>query len=438
MTHGRWTLAAIAAAAAIGAVLAGCGDGDQEGRRGDVETLPTSSCPTAIVYEGKGDPTYLIASDLPLQNPQLPQVAQMGKAIEFVLGQRDFAAGDKRVAYQACDDSTAQASAWDSARCTANANAYAANAAVIGIIGTYDSGCAQLMLPVLNGKSIAMVSPTNTYVGLTQGGPVAPGEPGKYFPSGRRTYARVIAADNVQGPALATFAKNDLKLGKVFVLDDGQRYGAGVADGFVSAASKLDLTIAGRRTWVPKAARYDALASEIKRSGADGVVIAGIVDNHGGRLLRDLRAALGTRIAILAPDGFSPVQSVVNDAGRAAEHLYVSIPGPPADRLTGRGAAFVDAFGATVGGPDKVTPEAVYAAQATEVLLDAIAASDGTRASVAEKVLATDVTDGLMGAFAIDANGDTTRGAVSILQVQDGTQATVTVVTPNPAIVPKG
>ncbi len=72
------------------------------------------------------------------------------------------------------------------------------------------------------------------------------------------------------------------------------------------------------------------------------------------------------------------------------------------------------------------------------MLLDAIEASDGTRASVAEKVLATDVTDGLMGAFAIDANGDTTRGAVSIVQVQDGTQTTVTVVTPNPTIVPKG
>ncbi len=438
MTHGRWTIAAIAAVAVIGAVLTGCGGGDREGRRGNVEALPTSSCPSSIVYKGEGDPTYLIASDLPLQNPHLPQVAQMGKAIEFVLEQRDFTAGDKRVAYQACDDSTAQAGSWDSARCSANANAYAANAAVIGIVGTYDSGCAKLVLPVLNGKTIAMVSPTNTYVGLTQGGPVAPGEPTKYFPSGRRTYARVIAADNFQGPALATFAKNDLKLRKVFVLDDGQRYGAGVAEGFVSAASKLRLAIAGRRHWVPAAARYDGLADAIKRSGADGVLIAGIVDNHGGKLLQDLRAALGTRIAILAPDGFSPVKSVVDDAGQSAERLYVSIPGPPADRLTGRGAAFVNAFGATVGGPDKVAAEAVYAAQATEVLLDAIEASDGSRASVAEKLLATNVTDGLMGAFAIDANGDTTRGAVSIVQVQNGSQTTVTVVTPDPNIVPKG
>ena len=438
MTHGRWAIAAVAAVAVTGALLTGCGGSDREGRRGNVDALPTSSCPTAIVYEGDGDPTYLIASDLPLQNPQLPQTAQMGKAIEFVLAQRDFAAGGRRVAYQACDDSTAQAASWDSARCSANANAYAANAAVIGIIGTYDSGCAKLMLPVLNTKSIAMVSPTNTDVGLTQGGPVAPGEPAKYSPSGRRTYARVIAADNVQGPALATFAKNDLKLRKVFVLDDGQRYGAGVADGFVSAAAKLRLSVAGRRQWVPAAARYDGLAATIKQSGADGVLIAGIVDNHGGKLLQDLRTALGPRVAILAPDGFSPVTSVVDNAGTAAEHLYVSIPGPPADRLTGRGAEFVAAFGETVGGSDKVTAEAVYAAQATEVLLDAIAASDGSRASVAEKLLATNVADGLRGAFAIDANGDTTRGAVTVVQVDRGAQTTVAVVTANPRIVPKG
>ena len=438
MKLGRWTLQAIAAAAAIGAVTAGCGGGNEDGRRGDVRALPESACPTPIVYEGEGDPVYLIASDLPLQNPSLPQTAQMGKAIEFILKQRGFKAGDKRVAYQACDDSTAQAGSWDSARCTANANAYAANAAVIGIIGTYDSGCAEFVIPVLNSKSIAIVSPTNTYVGLTQGGPVAPGEPGKYFPSGRRNYARVIAADNFQGPALATFARRDLKLKKVFVLNDGQRYGAGVASGFISAAARLNLTIAGSRKWVPKAAGYTPLANAIKQSGADGVLLSGIVDNHGGRLLTDLRAVLGARIAILAPDGFSPVESIVNDAGGAAEGLDVSIAGPPADRLTGRGKTFVDAFGATVGGPEKVTADAVYAAQSAEVLLDAIAASDGSRASVAESLFTTSVTDGLMGSFAIDENGDPTRAAVTIYAIRDGKRTTVTVVTPDPGIVPKG
>lgn len=438
MRHRRWALAVCAAIIVVAALVGGCGGGSDDGRRGDVEALPKSSCPGAIVYEGEGEPKYLIVSDLPLQNPLLPQAAQMGKAVEFVLEQRRFAAGDKRVAYQECDDSTAQAAAWDSARCTANANAYAANPAVIGIVGTYDSGCAKLVLPIINTKSIAMVSPTNTYVGLTQGGPVAPDEPAKYFPSGRRTYARVIAADNVQGPALASFAKRDLKLRAVFVLHDGHRYGAGIADGFVTAASKLGLTIAGNRKWLPAAARYGGLADAITRSGADGVLIAGIVDNHGGKLLQDLRAALGARVAILAPDGFSPVKSVVDDAGASAERLYVSIPGQPVDRLTGRGAQFVDKFGATVGGRDKVTSDAVYAAQAAEVLLDAIGASDGSRASVAEKLFATNVTDGLVGAFAIDGNGDTTRAAVSVVQIQNGRGETLTVVTPDSSIVPTG
>jgi len=438
MRIGRSALQVIAAAAAIGAVVTGCGGNDEDGRRGNVRELPASSCPTPIVYEGDGDPDYLIASDLPLQNPSLPQTEQMGKAIEFILKQRGFKAGEKRIAYQACDDSTAQAASWDSARCAANANAYAANTAVIGIIGTYDSGCAKFVIPILNAASIAMVSPTNTYVGLTQGGPVAAGEPDKYSPSGRPNYARVVGADNVQGPALATFARQDLKLTRIYVLSDGQRYGAGVANGFVSAAKTLNLGIAASRTWAPKARSYTPLANAIKRSGADGVVLAGIVDNHGGRLVKDLRAVLGTGVEILAPDGFTPVESVVRDAGGAAENVYVSVAGPPADQLTGRGKVFVDEFGATVGGADKVTADSAYAAQAAVVLLDAIAASDGSRASVVENLFKTNVTDGIMGSFSIDENGDTTLGAVTVSQIKGGKRTTVNVVTPDPGIVPRG
>jgi branched-chain amino acid transport system substrate-binding protein len=433
----RWTVATLAGVALIGLAAAGCGGGDDR-RLGDVRALPESSCPTPPVYDGPGDPKYLVASDLPLQDPMRPQAAQMGKAIEFVLRQRRFIAGDKRVAYQACDDSTAQAQSWDSARCTANANAYAANTAVVGIIGTYDSGCAKYVIPILNAKAVAMVSPTNTYVGLTQGGPVAPGEPDIYYPSGRRNYARVIAADNVQGPALAAFARRDLKLMRVFVLNDGQRYGAGIADGFASAAQKLGLAIAGTRTWNPRASDYRALATAIERTGADGVVVSGIVDNNGAKLLKDLRAVLGGSFAILAPDGFTPVESVAREAGGAAEGMHVSIPGPPVDRLTDRGTAFVNAFGPTVGGTAKVSADAVYAAQAAEVLLDAIAASDGSRASVAQRLLAADVNAGIMGSFTIDENGDPTPGAVGIYRVANGKRTTATVLTPDPSLVPTG
>lgn len=441
MKHGRWTILAVAAVAVLSAVVAGCG-GDDEGTGGGggggVAALPAASCPNPIV-KGDADPDYLIVSDLPLQGASRPQTEQMGKAIEFILNQRGFKAGDKNIGYQACDDATAQAASWDSAKCTQNANAYAANDSVIGIIGTFNSGCAKVVIPIVNAKNIAMVSPANTYVGLTQGGAgVEPGEPDKYYPTGKRNYARVVGADNFQGPALATFAQTDLGLKKVFVLNDGQLYGAGLANNFVAAAKKLNLGIAANQKWDPKATSFEPLGNTIKQSGADGVFMAGIVDNAGGKLVKDLRAVLGPDVQLLSPDGFTPVESVVKDAGKAAENVYVSVAGPPVDQLTGAGKAFVEEFGATVGGADKVQVYSAYAAQAAVVLLDAIERSDGTRDSVVEEIFKTTVTDGIMGSFGLDENGDTTQGAVTMYQIKGGKQTTVKVVTPDASIVDKG
>ena len=117
----------------------------------------------------------------------------MTKAIKFVLKQRNFKAGDQSIAYQSCDDSTAQAGKWDSGKCSANANSYARNEDVIRVIGTFNSGCAEIIAPILNRAQngpVAMVSPANTYVGLTHGGPgTAAGEPEKYQPTGKKSYA---------------------------------------------------------------------------------------------------------------------------------------------------------------------------------------------------------------------------------------------------------
>ena len=145
-----------------------------------VQPLPASSC-APIVYKGSGSPKFLIASDLPLQGASRTQSVEMGKAVEFVLNGAGWKAGKYTLGYQACDDSTAQAAKWDSAKCSANGTAYARNKDVIGVIGTFNSGCSEIIVPILNrapGGPVAMISPGNTYTGLTAAGPgTAPGEP---------------------------------------------------------------------------------------------------------------------------------------------------------------------------------------------------------------------------------------------------------------------
>ncbi len=193
---------------ALALVAAGCG-GDDGG--GAPEALPSSSC-TAIEYEGEGDPDYILASDFPLQGSSRTQTEQIVAAIRFQLQQQDWKAGDYNIGFQSCDDATAQAGKWDSGKCSANANAYAANDGVIAVIGTFNSGCAQIEIPVLNQApdgGIPMVSPANTFVCLTASAPSCDStEPDKYYPSGSRNYLRVVANDAYQGAADAEFAQS--------------------------------------------------------------------------------------------------------------------------------------------------------------------------------------------------------------------------------------
>ena len=414
---------------------AGCG-GDDDGDGGGVTALPSASC--GPIRQGDTDPEFLIASDLPLQGSNRSLTTEMADAIEFVLKKRDYKAGDYTIGYQSCDDSTAQAGVWDSARCSSNARAYANNQSVIGVVGTFNSGCAKLVLPVANRAPdgpLAMVSPANTYPGLTIGGPgTESGEPDNYYPTGKRNYARVVWNDQFQGAANALLAK-ELGLKKVYVLTDKETYGIGVANLFVRYAGKLGIeTVPGApQAWDKNATSYDAIASRIKSSGADAIFLGGIVCNNGGKLIKDLRAGVGPDVQIFGPDGWTPITATIEGAGEASEGMYITQPGLPADQLKGEGKAFVDEFTAEIG--KAPNPYTAYAAQAASIMLDAIEESDGTRPSVSEKVLNREIKDGILGDFKIDENGDTTLGIVSVYQIKGQKETFVKTITPELSFV---
>ena len=392
--------------------------------------LPSSSC-GPVQFKGSGKPDVIIASDLPLQGAGRSQTVEMTKAINFILAQHGYTVGKWTVGYQSCDDATPQAGKWDSGKAAANAQAYAADKSVVGVIGTFNSGAAQIEIPVLNraaGGPVAMVSPANTYVGLTHAGPgTAPGEPGKYYPTGKRNYIRVVAADDFQGAADAILAQR-LKRKSVYVLNDKEAYGLGVATNFRNAATKLGIKIAGFEAWDPASSSYEALATKIKQSGADSVFIGGLVCENGGKLVKDLAAGLGSGVQLMAPDGFTPISAVVEGAGTAAEGLTVSVAGLPNKQLKGAGKAFLAGFGKVIGKePD---PYSVYAAQAAEVLLAAIARSDGSRGSISAELFNTKIKNGLLGSFTINKNGDTSSNPVAIYKIKGGVSTDLMVIVP--------
>jgi len=379
-----------------------------------VQALPSSSC-EALEYGGEGEPDVIIASDLPMQGSSRTQTVQMVQAIRFILEQRDWKAGDLNVAYQVCDDSTAQAGKWDSGKCSQNGQAYASNEDVIGIIGTFNSGCAAIMIPILNqapGGGLAMVSPANTYVCLTEGAP--PGcdatEPDKYYPTGTRNLEGVVANDALQGAALAQFSR-DIGVKNVFILNDKEAYGQGIAENYRNAVQHLGINVAGFAAWDPKQASYEALMRQIKETGADAVFLGGLIDENGAQLIKDKVAVLGPNdgdVKLIAPDGFTQ-QSTIDEAGvENARNMYMSIAGVPIEDLTGEGQEFIEAFKEELGG-DPVDPYAAYGAQAAVLLLDAIERSDGTRASVIQEMFNSKFEDSILGSFEINENGDPTQ-----------------------------
>jgi branched-chain amino acid transport system substrate-binding protein len=401
--------------------------------RSGASPLPASSC--SAIQNGSGK--YLIASDLPLQGAGRTQTIEMTKAIAFILKQHGWKAGKYTVAYQSCDDSTAQAGKWDSGKASANANAYAQDKDVVGVIGTFNSGAAEIEIPILNRAPdgpVAMISPANTYVGLTHGGPgTAAGEPNKYYPTGKRNYARVVAADDFQGAADAILAKK-LGIKKVFILNDKEAYGLGVATNFRNAAKKLGITVVtgGFTAWDGKASSYEALAVKIKSSGAQGVFLGGLICENGGKLIKDIRAG-APKVQILAPDGFTPVSAVVQGAGTDANGMTISVAGLPNEKLPAGGKQFVAAFKKVAHkAPD---PYSVYAAQAAEAMLAAIGKSNGTRADVAAQLFKISLPNGILGKLSFNKNGDVTANPVTIYQVKAGKSTTYQVIVPPSTLV---
>ena len=366
----------IGAVAITGALaLAACGSSSSGGGSG------SSSAPA-----GK---TVVIGTDLPLQGSSKDSSDATNQAIQLYLDQIGNKVGDYTIQLKQYDDSTAAAGKWDQGQCTKNATDHVANTNEIAVMGTYNSGCAKIIVPILNQDPtgpMLMVSQANTNPGLTK--TWDPGEPQKYYPTGKRNYARVVTTDDNQGRAAAQFMAKDLMVKKCYILNDNETYGLGVATAFATEAPKDGITILGNEAWDAKQPNYTALFQKIKGMGADCVYLAGIFDNNGGQLIKDKVAVLGdnTAVALMGPDGFTGYPEL--NKLPEGQGMYLSFPGLTNDDLRKQGGAaakLLDAYKAKYGA-DPATSYALYGVAAVQVILEALKQSDGTRKGVNDAV----------------------------------------------------
>jgi branched-chain amino acid transport system substrate-binding protein len=412
----RATMRVVAVGAVAALSLTACANGSDGGGTGGGGAAPTD---------------LVVSTDLPLQGAAASTNDSTNKLIALYLDQVSSKAGSYNITLKTYDNATAAKGAWDDAACAKNATDHVANTSEVAVMGAFNSGCSKIEVPTLNQDStgpMLMVSNANTNPGLTKTWDT--GEPDKYFPTGTRNFARVITTDDYQGQGAAAFAANDLKVTKAYVLDDNQTYGLGVAKAFSDSAKANGIQVVGSAHWDAKQPNYTALYQAVKASGADVVYLGGIYDNNGGQLIKDKVAVLGANdgaVKLLAPDGFTgyPDLLKLNDS----KGMYLTFAGLTQDQLReagGAGAKLLDAYQAKYHkAPDGSYP--LYGVAAMQVILAAIAKSDGTRKGVTDAVLSGEgitipADQSVLGKeIKIDpTSGDTSAKDLTIEIVKDG------------------
>ena len=372
---------------------------------------------------GGGGGSIKIVSDLPLQGANRAQTTTMVNAIELAIEERDGEVAGLKVDYESLDDATAQAGQWDPAKCAENAQKAAQDEAVVGWIGPFNSGCAATQIPTLNEAGLAMVSPANTYIGLTKPGG-EPDEPDKYYPTGERNYARVIVADDKQGIAGVALMEEE-GVESLYILDDKETYGKGLADQVEKAAEEQGIEVVGREGIDGSASNYRSLMSKVAQAEPDAVYFGGIIENNAAQIIKDKVGAgmPNDEVLFVGPDGIF-VDELLGQAGDAANGIYVTFGGLPESELSAEGQEFVETYEGKY--DDDIQPYTAYAYEAANVMLDAIerAADEAggvpERQAVIDEVFATEDFEGVLGTWSFDEEGDTSLTELSVQTVDGG------------------
>ncbi len=387
---------AFATAAVLAVVVAACG---------------SSSSGSSGTISGTNLTVY---SSLPLQGASRVNSVAVNNGAQIALSAVGGKVGKYTISFKQLDDSTAAAGKWDPGQTTSNAHTACDNSSTIGYLGEFNSGASAISIPILNRCGIPQISPANTAVGLTANVPGAtPGEPQKYYPTGKRTYARVVPKDTVQAAAQVALQKSE-GCTKTYVVDDQEVYGAGLAKNFQLAAPSQGVQVAAVQGYDPKASNYRSLASSAAGTGANCVFVSAITENNAVEMTKDMAAAM-PKAKIFGPDGVA--ESTYYDPSKGGiptsldSRVFVTVATLDPTAYPPAGKTFFQQYQAKYGTPE---PYAIYGYAAMNLMLDSIkrATNNGTaaasRSKVTAAIFATKNLPSVLGTYSIDSNGDTT------------------------------
>jgi branched-chain amino acid transport system substrate-binding protein len=398
------TLAASACLGAASLLVAACG-GDDDSAGGGA----ASSGKTLNVY-----------ISLPFQGASKTRSEDMLLGAKIALRQAKSRAGNYKIKLISQDNSLANTGKWDPGATSTAARKAAQDASAIAYLGELNSGAAAVSIPILNEAGILEVSAANTAVGLTRPEGAEPGEPDKYYPSGKRTYGRVVPADHLQAAASAQYMK-DNGCESVYITHDQEVYGEGLAKQVQGIAPTKGVQVKGFDGIEVTAANFRSLAAKIVSSGATCFYYGGITANNAVQLFKDMNAAAPT-MKLFGPDGISDADFSENITPKLEKHMYVTTPTLPPDQYPPEGQALFKELRTAKGGSDP-DAYALYAYEAMNAILLSIknAGDKGDdRQAVVDAFFKIKDRQSVLGTYSIDKGGDTTLKSYGGNRIKDG------------------
>jgi branched-chain amino acid transport system substrate-binding protein len=311
------------------------------------------------------------------------------------------------------DDATATAGQYDPAQAVTNARKMVSDKDYVAAIGPQMSGAGKAMSPILSAGNLAIITPSSTNPDITD-----PKFAAQYRPSGKAIYFRTVATDAFQGPNMANYMADTLKIKSVYILDDSGAYGVGLADAYQRQAEARGLKVLGRDRLDPKAADYSAVLTKVKAAAPDALYYGGV----------------GQAGVKLAKQAYEIVPNMIKAGGDGMQ---------TADLLKGAGFPAVDGWYATVASPHvtedpktagfrdryfarfKIYPDdyTITCYTAAQVIIDAagkVAASGKpvTRDAVRDAIQGTSMADSMLGPIQFDDNGDLKNKIISVFQIR--------------------
>lgn len=360
-----------------------------------------------------------IYTSWPLQGAMLPEGTGMKNGVNLAVDQNKGEAGGYCLEVVNLDDASPQTGKWDGAVEAENANKAVADPDAMVYIGTYNSGAAKVSMAITQRAHMAQVTPANTYPGLTKKAGAAPGEPEIYRPLGIVSYFRVPPADDIQGTVGARWAK---KLGhkKVYILNDQELYGKGIADVFETEAKKIGLEVLGNEGIDYKQPDQKPILTKIRASGADLVYMGAVVETGAQTIIRQMKdlGMVAPKVSFMGPDGLYEeelLKAATCDAALGV-NMRITFASVAFDHMTGKGGEIYKLYKERF----KIEPTsyALYSWEAAEVTIDAIKrVGTKDREKIRAAIAATKDFNGLNGKWSFDKDGDTTMDVMSGFKV---------------------